>query len=190
MTKRYQNAIRFSRSKGRRVEAEFTGAEVTSNGGAMLLAEADRRMGLTQAVADAIGGDRRRKSAVHTTRDILRQRVCGLILGHEDLNDHDRLRLDPVLQAAAMRDRVMASPSTLCRFERKSGPWEALQLHGVLFDQFVKAHPVPPERIALDFEATDIALHGMQEGRHCHGHYRPHCHLPLHVFSGRHLREA
>ncbi len=65
MTKRYQNAIRFSRSKRRAVEAEFTGAEVTSNGGAMLLAEADRRMGLTQAAADAIGDDRRRRSVVH-----------------------------------------------------------------------------------------------------------------------------
>ncbi|MCZ0941516.1 MAG: transposase, partial [Gammaproteobacteria bacterium] len=99
MAKRYQNAIRFSRSKNRVVEAEFTGAEVTSNGGAMLLAEVDRRLGLTQAAADAIGDDRRPRSVVHATRDIIRQRTYGLILGHEDLNDHGRLRLDPALQA-------------------------------------------------------------------------------------------
>ena len=190
MSKRYHRAIRFSRSKRRRVEAEFTGAEVTSNGGAMLLAEADRSMGLTQAAADAIGDDRRRKSVVHRTLDILRQRVYGLILGHEDLNDHGRLRLDPALQAAAMRDREMASPSTLCRFERRSSPAEALALHGVLFDQFVAAHPVPPKRVVLDFDATDIKLHGMQEGRHWHGHYRSYCYLPLYVFSGRHLLAA
>ena len=177
-------------SKGRRVEAEFTGAEVTSNGGAMLLAEADRRMGLTQAVADAIGDDRRRKSVVHATRDIIRQRMYGLILGCEDLNDHGRLRLDPALQAAVMRDGAMASPSTPCRFERKSEPWEALQLQGVLLKQFVKAHAAPPKRIVLDFDATDIPLHGMQEGRHWHGHCRNYCYLPLYVFSGRHLREA
>ena len=107
--------------------------------------------------ADLGGGrcDRRRKSVVHATRDIIRQRVYGLLLGHEDLNDHGRLRLDPALlanrrfvngklrrpQAAVMRDGAMASPSTLCRFERRSGPWEALMLHRVLFDQLVKAHP-------------------------------------------------
>ena len=190
MAKRYHDLICFSRSKGRRVEAEFTGAEVTSNGGAMLLAEADRRMGLTRAAAEAMGDDRRRRSVVHTTLDILRQRVYGLILGHEDLNDHGRLRLDPALQAAVMRDGAMASPSTLCRFERKSTPSEALALHGVLFEQFVKAHPEPPERIVLDFDATDILLHGMQEGRRHHGHYRAYCYLPLYVFSGRHLLAA
>ena len=108
MAKRYQKTVHFSRSKGRRVEAEFTGAEVTSNGGAMLLAEADRRMGLTQAAAEAMGDDRRRRSVVHRTLDILRQRVYALVLGHEDLNDHKRLRLDPALQAAAMRDGELA----------------------------------------------------------------------------------
>ena len=190
MAKRYQKTVRFSRSKGRCVEAEFTGAEVTSNGGAMLLAEADRRMGLTQAAADAVGDDRHRKSVVHATRDIIRQRTYGLILGHEDLNDHGRLRLDPALQAAVMRDGAMASPSTLCRFERKSTPSEAMALHGVLFEQFVKAHPVAPKRVVLDFDATDIALHGMQEGRHYHGHCRSYCYLPLYVFSGRHLLAA
>ena len=190
MAKRYHRTVHFSRSKGRRVEAEFTGAEVTSNGGAMLLAEADRRMGLTQAAADAVGDDRRRKSVVHATRDIIRQRTYGLILGHEDLNDHGRLRLDPALQAAVMRDGAMASPSTLCRFERKSTPSEAMALHGVLFEQFVKAHPVAPKRVVLDFDATDVELHGMQEGRHYHGHYRSYCYLPLYVFSGRHLLAA
>ena len=89
-----------------------------------------------------------------------------------------------------MRDGAMASPSTLCRFERKSTPSEALALHGVLLGQFVAAHPVAPKRVVLDFDATDIALHGMQEGRHCHGHCRSYCCLPLHVFSGRHLLAA
>ena len=119
MPKRYQNAIRFSPSKRRRVEAEFTGAEVNSNGGLPLLAEADRRMGLTRAAADAMGDDRRRKSVVHSTLSIVRQRVYALVLGHEDLNDHDGLRRDTALQAAAGRDAALASPSTLCRFERR-----------------------------------------------------------------------
>ena len=99
MTKRYHDPVRFSRSKSGRVEADFTGAEITSNGVAMLLAEADRRIGLIQAAADAIGDHLRRGSVVHATCDIIRQRVYGLVLGHEDLNDHGRLRLDPALRA-------------------------------------------------------------------------------------------
>ena len=190
MPKRYHNVTCFTPSKRRRIEAEFTGAEVTSNGGAPLLAEADRRLGLTEAAARAMGDDRRRKSVVHPTLSILRQRVYALVLGHEDLNDHDGLRRDTALQAAAGRDAALASPSTLCRFERRSSPSEALALHGVLFEQFVKAHPVPPKRVVLDFDATDIPLHGMQEGRHWHGHYRSYCYLPLYVFSGRHLLAA
>ena len=124
----------------------------------------------------------------HRTPDILRQRIYGLILGHEDLNDHKRLRLDPALQAAATRDGEMVSQSTLCRLERRSSA-EAMVPHGVFLDQFVAAHPVPPKRIVLDFDATDIKLHGTQERRHCH--YRSHCHLtPFLVFSGRHYLAA
>ena len=190
MPKRYHSVTCFTPSKRRRVEAEFSGAEVTSNGGAPLLAEADRRLGLTEAAARAMGDDRRRKSVVHSTLSILRQRVYALVLGHEDLNDHDALRRDTALQAAAGRDAALASPSTLCRFERRSSPSEALALHGVLFEQFVKAHPAPPKRVVLDFDATDVPLHGMQAGRHWHGHYRAYCHLPLYVFSGRHLLAA
>ncbi|MDE0271724.1 MAG: IS1380 family transposase [Gammaproteobacteria bacterium] len=190
MPKRYHNVIRFTSSGRRRVEAEFTGAEVTANGGAPLLAEADRRLGLTEAAARAMGDDRRRKSVVHSTISIVRQRLHALVLGHEDLNDHGALRRDAALQAAAGRDGELASPSTLCRFERRSSPSEAAALHGVLFDQFVQAHPVPPKRVVLDFDATDILLHGMQAGRHWHGHYRNYCYLPLYVFAGRHLLVA
>ena len=106
MPKRYHNAIRFTSSKRRRGEAEFTGAEVTSNGGAPLLAEADRRLGLTDAVAWAMGDDRRRGSVVHSTRSIVRQRVYALALGHEDLNDHDGLRV------VAKAERSHLGPNT------------------------------------------------------------------------------
>ena len=101
MTKRYQNAMRFSPVKGRQVEADFTGAEVTANGGLPLLAVTDRRLGLTESVAQAICDDRRRRSVAHSTVSIVRQRLFALLLGHEDLNDHDALRRDTALQAAA-----------------------------------------------------------------------------------------
>lgn len=190
MAKRYHNAIAFTPLSGRRVEAEFSGAEVTSNGGVQLLAEADRLLGLTLDAAGCLRDDRRRKSVVHAPLSIIRQRLYALCLGHGDLNDHDRLRWDTALQAAVGRNASLASASTLCRFERKSGPEEATALHEALFEQFVRAHEVPPERVILDFDNTDIPLHGEQEGRHWHGHYRGYCYLPLYVFSGRHLLAA
>ena len=164
----------------RRVEAEFTGAEVTSNGGALLLAEADRRMGLTRAAAKAMGDDRRRRSRgpLHAGhRAPARPRPGAGPRGPQRPRCAEarpaacgKLRFP---QAAAGRDAELAIPSTLCRFERKSGPAAAAALHEVLFEQFVKAnrrfvigklcfpqaHPKPPKRIVLDFDATDVTLH-------------------------------
>ena len=132
MPKRYHNIFYLAPSKRRRVEAEFTGAEVTANGGVPLIAAADRLMGLTAAVARAIADDQRGKSVVHPVEAIVRQRIHALLLGHEDLNDHGALRCDTALHAAAGRDGELASASTLCRLERRSSRAEATALHEVL----------------------------------------------------------
>ena len=118
MTKRYQNAILYSPSNRHAVEAEFPHAQVTANGSLSLLAEADRRLGLTCAVANSMGGDRRRKNVVHPTLSIVRQRVYALVPRQEDLNDHDALRHDVALQAAVALVRVP---------ERRLRPWPAVQ---------------------------------------------------------------
>ncbi len=97
------------------------------------------------------------------------------------------MRHDLALQTAASRVEALASPSTLCRFEQRFDRQAAVALHHVLLDQFIQAHPRPPKRVVLDFDATDTPLHGEQEGRFFHGYYDRYCYLPLYVFGGHHL---
>lgn len=187
MTECYQTSLEFPSVKRRRVEVDFSGGDITSNGGIPLLAQVDRQMGLTQAAAKVIGDSRRQASCEHSLLELLRQRVYALALGYEDLNDHHELRNDLALQTATSRVETLASPSTLCRLEHRTDRQTAVAIHELLFEQFVKAHDKPPRRLILDFDATDTPLHGDQEGRFFHGYYDHYCFLPLYVFCGRHL---
>jgi hypothetical protein len=187
MTDCNQQAHLFPTCKGRRVEACFSGGAITSNGGVLLLRQADRALGLTERVAKALTDPRRQASCVHDAVSIVRQRVYGLALGYEDLNDHDELRQDLALQTAVESDRVLASASTLCRFEQRAGRAEAVRLHQVLVEQFIASYPRPPKRLVLDFDATDDRVHGQQVGRFYHGYYDHYCFLPLYVFCGDRL---
>jgi len=129
MTKCTIDRIDLTSCKRRLVQAEFTGGDITSDGGAVLLREMDRRLKLTSAVAARFTDRRRKKQVRHDYHSLLQQRVYGICLGYEDLNDHERLRTDPLLQTALGRDQVLASPSTLCRFENRMGRAEALAIH-------------------------------------------------------------
>ena len=187
MTDCIQEPLPFPRCKGRQVEARFSGGDITSNGGVLLLRQADRAVGLTERVAKALTDPRRQASCVHDALSIVRQRVYGLALGYEDLNDHDELRRDLALQTAVDRDRALASASTLCRFEQRAGRAEAVRLHEVLVEQFIASYKRPPKRLVLDFDATDDRVHGQQVGRFYHGYYDHYCFLPLYVFCGDRL---
>jgi hypothetical protein len=169
------------------VAADFCGGDITSNGGALLLRQADRLSGLTASVAGRLVDDRQRGKVEHRFTAMLRQRVFGLALGYEDVNDHAALRHDLALQTAAERDRTLASPSTLSRFENAADrPW-AWHIHEVLVADFIASFETPPEELILDFDATDDAVHGKQEGRFFHGYYDHYCFLPLYVFCGERL---
>ncbi len=137
MTKRYHSAIRFSTVQGRRIEGEFSGGQVTGNGGIQRLSEVDRKIGLTKSVAGHLGDPRREASCGHGVLEMLRQRVYALALGEEDLNDHSELRHDLALRAAVGRDAELASPSTLCGMERRADRDAALAIYRALF---VKRH--------------------------------------------------
>ena len=184
MTDCTQEPLAFPRCKGRRVEARFSGGAITSDAGALLLRAADRRLGLSAQVARALHDPRRQASCTHDVRSLVRQRLYGLALGYEDLNDHDDLRADPALQTAVDQDRPLASASTLCRFEQRADREVALRLHEVLIGQFIASYQRPPRRLILDFDATDDAVHGQQQGRGFHGYYDRYCFLPLYVFCG------
>ncbi len=181
MTNRNRDQLGFPGCKGRRVEADFSGGNVTSDGGLLLLRQADRRLGLTASIARLLSDPRRQASCEHTVLSMLRQRVYGLALGYEDLNDHDSLRDDLAWQTAVERDKPAASSPTLCRMESRADRETAVAIHRVLVEQFIASHPEPPTELILDFDATDDPVHGHQEGRFFHGYYDSYCFLPLYV---------
>jgi hypothetical protein len=131
-----QSELEFPALKRRKIEANFQGGDVTSNGGALLLRQADRSTGLTQAVADVLDDGRRQASCEHSLLTMLRQRVYGIALGDEDLNDQQALRDDLALQTAVDRTSRLASAPTLCRWENRADDKTAWLIHQVLVDQF------------------------------------------------------
>ena len=187
MTNCTQESFEFPRVNRRRVEASFDGGEITSDSGVLLLRQADHRLGLSVAVAAALVDSRRRASCEHDLHSLLRQRLYAIALGYEDLNDHEALRRDVAIQTAVERDHLLASASTLCRFENRANRDTAWRLHEVLVDQFIDSFKRPPKKLILDFDATDDAVHGEQDGRFFHGFYNHYCFLPLYVFCGDQL---
>ena len=187
MTNCTQAVFDFPVLKRRKVQAAFSGGEITSDGGALLLRQIDRRLGLMKAIDAVIPDPRNLDYITHTQLSLLRQRVYGLSLGYEDLNDHKTLRNDPALQTAVDREQELGSQSTLCRLEGRTGRKAAVDIHKVLIDQFIASFDAPPDELMLDFDATDDPIHGLQEGRFFHGYYDHYCFLPLYVFCGDQL---
>src|SRR5258705_8652076 len=186
----------------RDVEAAFDAGLVTSDAGGLLLGAADRAIDLVDRFAACFRDHRRQDLIEHALTTLVGQRVFGIALGYEDLNDHDQLRHDPVLAVLARKlssTRETCSPlagkSTLNRLElSREEPtryhkisYDAAAVEGLFVDLFLDAHSAPPPQITLDLDATDDPLHGQQEGRFFHGYYDTYCYLPLYVFCGRHL---
>lgn len=187
MTKCTTSKAIFPGLKSLRVEADFSGGEVSSEGGSLLLRQVDRRLGLLRQVAEQICDKRIVGKVDHSLVSILRQRVYGIALGYEDLNDHDTLRKDLAFQTSVNCVKDLASASTLCRFENRMGRDVAVAMHRVIVDQFLQSFQKPPRELVLDLDATDDPVHGKQEGRFFHGFYNEYCFLPLYVFCGKQL---
>jgi hypothetical protein len=198
--------LEFDGFDSRQVVAAFDGGAVTSDAGALLLREADRAVRLIDRVAGCFSDGRDQTGVVHAVHTLVGQRIIGIALGYEDVNDHDALRLDPVL--ALFGDSLepkrkdcapLGGKSTVNRLEHAPAGGgaryhkighdvEALQ--GVFVDLFLEAYDKAPREIVLDLDATDDPLHGHQEGRFFHGYYDCYCYLPLYVFCGRDLLAA
>ncbi len=182
--------IEFTRCKGRKVQANFDGGEITSDAGAILLNRADKMIGLTKRIASAINDPRCKGKIDHKAGDLLRQRVYGLALGYEDLNDHTSLRKDTAIQTAVGSDKDLASSSTLCRFENAADRQLCWDINKTFVEVFIESFKKPPKEIVLDFDATDDPVYGDQIGKFFNGYYKHYCFLPLYVFSGKHLLAA
>jgi hypothetical protein len=187
MPDRTAQRIEFGQVGRRVIEANFDGGDLSSDGGLMLLRRTDERIGLTRAVA-AVFSDARDPARIrHRLRDLLAQRIYGLCCGYEDLNDHDSLRSDLLMQTAVGRAEALASSPTLCRLENRATRAQAVALHGVLVEQFIASHKTAPGELVLDVDASDVPLHGRQELAEFHAYYDQHCYLPLYVFCGQSL---
>ncbi len=179
--------IEFPLFRGRRVEADFGGGDISSNGGAPLLAAADRRLGLLSGLARRLDDERQAGKVTHKLLPLLRQRVYAVALGHEDVNDHGGLRDDLALQTSVGRDTRLASSSTVGRLDRAADRGWAWAAHVSMVESFIASFEEAPKELVLDFDATDDAVHGHQVGRFFHGYYDGYCFLPLYVFCGHHL---
>lgn len=196
----------------REVVARFDGGPITSDAGGLLLREVEERTGIIRQLAQCFTDHRDEELIEHSVEELLRQRIFGLALGYEDLNDHDQLRHDPLLAALVgkedptgsdrlrERDRgkALAGRNTLNRLELtprgadqqsryKKIVADQGQIESVFVEVFLRLHPEPPKRIVLDLDATDDPLHGDQLGKFFHGYYKCYCYLPLYIFCGDHL---
>lgn len=196
----------------RRVQAAFDGGHISSDGGAALLREVDVRVGLTKRLASCFTDHRDPDLVEHSLLELVRQRVYGLALGYEDLNDHDDLKRDPLLglalgkgdvegaqrRRAADAGKALASSSTLNRLEltppdaNGKSRYKKIVHHPEKFDAFfvdvfLDSFKRAPKEIVLDFDATDDPVHGDQEGKFFHGYYGCYCYLPLYVTCGEHV---
>jgi hypothetical protein len=196
----------------REVIGRFDGGDITSDAGGLLLREVERARGIIRQFAECFTDHRDPELIEHTVLELVAQRVYGLALGYEDLNDHDELRHDPLLAVLVgksdptgqdrvrLKDRgkALAGKSTLNRLELTpvgadaDSRYKKIVAHlGDVEDLFVQlflqAHPRAPRKITLDLDATDDPLHGHQLGRFFHGYYRNYCYLPLYIFCGQHL---
>jgi hypothetical protein len=196
----------------REVLADFAGGDITSDGGALLLRKVEQLTAVIRQFAACFTDHRNPGLIEHTLEELVAQRVYALALGHEDLNDHDDLRRDPLLaavvgktdpkgatrQRARDRGKPLAGKSTLNRLELtpvgadrrsryKKVTCRTHEVERLFVTLFLQSHATPPEHIVLDLDATDDPVHGHQLGRFFHGYYRDYCYLPLYIFCGDHL---
>jgi len=187
MTKCTIEQVNFPGLKRRQIISQFSGGAITSDAGGILLRQIDHRLGLTKSIREKLHDPRRQKSCDHSLLSLIRQRIYGLALGYEDLNDHNVLRNDPAFQTAIEQDNELASASTLCRLENRADRQTAWDIHRVIVEKFIESKDSAPPELILDFDATDDRVHGRQEGRFFHGYYDHYCFLPLYVFCEEQL---
>jgi len=207
-----QTEFGFQPLQQREVVARFDGGDITSDAGGLLLREVDRGVGIVRRLGACFTDYRRAERVEHRVEELIAQRIYGLALGYEDLNDHDQLRQDPLIAVLTGKAEPKGTDRRRARDEGKAGagkstlnrleltPAEADHkarykkivmkegaLDRLLVDLFVEAHAEAPAQIVLDLDATDDPLHGNQEGRFFHGYYRHYCYLPLYIFCGEFL---
>jgi hypothetical protein len=195
MTECKQSSFGFQDCGSREIVARFDGGAISSDGGAVLLRQTDQRLDLLPRLAQCFLDGRAQDRVQHSVQEMISQRVYGLALGYEDINDHEQLRSDPLFSVLAGREELekpLAGKSTLNRLELGEGTEDRYKkitfwkqgIDELLVEVFIESQERTPEQIVLDVDTTDLPLHGQQEGRFFHGYYDSYCYLPLFIFCG------
>src|SRR5690348_3242181 len=190
----------------RRVQADFSGGTLSTDAGALLLRQVDTNLGMSADLALCFYDARNQDWVDHSVQELLRQRIFGTALGYEDINDHERLRLDALLAVACgktdptgeqrvlpqFRGIALAAPCTLNRLELSNNkdsrchklPHDPAKIEACLLKMGVRCLPKHAQEVVLDLDAMGHRLHGLQEGRHFNAYYDDYCYLPLYAFVG------
>jgi hypothetical protein len=179
----------FSSLKKTRVVADFSGGQITSDAGGLLLREIDRAYRIIDGLAAGLVDRRCQDKVRHPLTDLLKQRVFQIALGYEDQNDADHLKADPLLKTLVDRhpetDPDLASQPTISRFENGVGKKALKKMADQMVKTYLKTHPGPRQHIILDLDSTDDPTHGQQEFSFYHGYYEQHMYHPLLIFDGQ-----
>ena len=210
LTKCIPKQFNFGTIKGKKVIANFDGGKITSDAGIVLVAELDKQLKITARFSECFRDYRSASYVNYSVHQLLAQRVYGLLLGYEDVNDHDKLRYDPALAIALEKlnfldstEAILAGKSTINRLEycpetiidqtksryHKIEPL-AKEIEKAFVDIFLQSYKTPPKSIILDLDVTDDEVHGNQEGAFFNKYYNCVCYAPLYIFCGHHFKSA
>ncbi len=183
-----QITLSFASISGRKIEADFDGGTTTSDGGALLLRQAESKIGIVDRIVGALC-DRRHQSYIdHTYIDLIKQRVFQIACGYEDANDSNDLRSDPGLKAACQRLPLtgddLASQPTMSRLENSVSRTDLYRIGLALLETFIESYDQPPRKIILDIDDTDDATHGAQQLSLFHAYHDEYCYMPVHLYEG------
>ena len=171
----------------KKVTAAFDGGRLSSDGGVMLLAQAERRLGLAERLAAVIPDGRDQSRVTHLLPDILRARIFAIACGYEDADDLDRLRLDPAFKLACGRlpdtGVDLCSQPTVSRWENAPSLRDLVRLMGVMVDLYCASYSAPPVAVTLDIDDTLDVVHGHQQLSFFNAHYDERCFLPIHIYD-------
>ena len=170
---------------GREVVSRNDGGDITSDAGLLLVSLADKKLGLTRAMADAIRDHRDQDKVVHGMLEMARERVYAICQDYEDANDLDTLRHDPALKTACQRlpktGEALASQPTISRFENMPGAKDQVRMAKSMAERVMSQLPKGTQRVIIDVDPTEDPCHGQQEFEFFNGHYGCHCYLPVHI---------
>jgi len=188
MEENKQLSLQFASISGKKVTADFTGGDITSDAGVLVMRETASKMGIIEKLTQAIHDERHQSYVKHEITELLTQRIFQIICGYEDANDANDLRIDPGFKASCNRlpsEADLASQPTITRFENSITTKDLYRIAEAFVDQFIESYNTPPEALILDIDDTDDETHGAQQLSLFNGYYNEYCYMPLFIFEGQ-----